>query len=93
MNTLPFWLPRLRRKQSTRRITTATRRIAPTTAPTAMPAMAPPERPLCELDGVAAADVDGDEVGVEVAVLVGNVIKAVIVGRTTPAHRSSALEL
>jgi len=93
LNTLPFWLPRLRRKQSTRRINKAARRIAPTTAPTAMPAMAPPERPLCELDALAVADVEVDEVGVEVAELVGNVMNAVIVGRTTPAHRSSALEL
>jgi hypothetical protein len=55
--------------------------------------MAPPERPLCELDALAVADVEVDKVGVEVAELVGNVMNAVILGRTTPAHRSSALEL
>jgi hypothetical protein len=40
------------------------------------------------------ADAEVDEVGVEGAeLLVGNVMNAVIVGRTTPAHLSSALEL
>jgi hypothetical protein len=96
LKTLPFWLPRLRRRQKIRRnIKPARRRIA-TIAPITIPAMAPPdspfffEAPVTEVgDAVEDADEDGEAVGV----LLGNVIKAVIVGSTTPAHLCSAPEL
>jgi hypothetical protein len=55
-----------------------------------MPAMAPPDRVL----PLAAAGVEveeGEDVGE--AVIVDREMDAVIVGRTTPAHLVSALEL
>jgi hypothetical protein len=65
-----------------------------------IPAMAPPLRPfLLEPAGDATPDPAAEvaEVGAEVddavGALVENVMKAVIVGNTTPAHLSSALEL
>jgi hypothetical protein len=60
-----------------------------------IPAMAPPDNPLFEVDapGVAEAVIEDDEVGDAVGELVGKVMKAVIVGRTTPAHRVWAWEL
>jgi len=63
--------------------------------PITIPAIAPPDNPLWELDaaGVDVADGEIEEVGDEVAELVGKLIKAVIVGNTTPAHLCSALEL
>ena len=51
-----------------------------------IPAMAPPDR---DLDPPAAAT----PAGVEEAEGTVNVTLGVIVGRTTPTHRSSALEL
>jgi hypothetical protein len=61
------------------------------TAPIVIPAMAPLDNPLFEFgaDGTPVAV----EVAVAVAVLVANVMKAVIFGSTTPAHRVSAPEL
>lgn len=72
---------------------------APTTDPMTIPAIAPPDRPLLELEAVGMAeaeadeDDDVDEVGDEVGEVVENVMKAVMVGSTTPAHLFSALEL
>lgn len=70
-------------------------RTAPTTAPTTIPAIAPPDNPLFELAAAAVDDaaLELDDVGDDVAELVEKVMKAVIVGSTTPAHRESASEL
>lgn len=62
-----------------------------------MPAIAPLERPLFDVEEAAAAPVE-DDVGVvvpelEEAVLVEKVMNPVIVGNTTPAQRDSAPEL
>lgn len=95
MKTLPFWLPRRRRRHRISKKINPAISTAPTTAPTAIPAIAPPDNPFFELEAAAvldAEDVDVD-VGVAVAEEVVKVIKAVIVGRTTPAHFCSALEL
>jgi hypothetical protein len=59
--------------------------------PITIPAMAPPDNPLPPLEA-AAAEV-AEEVAVDVAVLVAREIEAVIVGKTTPTHLDSALEL
>lgn len=58
----------------------------PATDPMTIPAIAPPERPPFLLVEAASDDVDaGDEdVGVAVPELVAKVMKAVIVGSTTP---------
>ena len=69
---------------------------APTTAPTTIPAMAPPDRPFFVFDtaGVAEADPEDEDEAVGEAVgVMEKVVTAVIVGRTTPAHLFSALEL
>jgi hypothetical protein len=66
-----------------------------------MPAIAPPDNPLLDFEAAGVPvdegdeDADGDKVGVEVEVgaEVENVMNAVIVGRTTPAHLCSAPEL
>lgn len=64
-------------------------RAAPTTDPMTIPAIAPPDNPLLELDAPAVEEAEDDE-EVEVADAVGElvekVMKAVIVGSTTPAH-------
>lgn len=65
-------------------------RATPTTAPTTIPAIAPPDNPLRELEpGWAAVDEAADEleeVADEVGGLVEKVMNAVIVGSTTLAH-------
>lgn len=53
--------------------------------------MAPPDNPLPLLEA-AGAEV-AEAVAVDVTVLVARDIEAVIVGKTTPAHLDSALEL
>jgi len=65
-----------------------------------IPAMAPPLRPPLPEglgDGVFVAEAEAAEVGIAVEDAVGavveNVMKAVMVGKTTSAHVSSALEL
>jgi hypothetical protein len=58
-----------------------------------MPAIAPPDNPFFELEARAVADAEADDVDVEVGAAVEKVIKAVMVGSTTPAHLSSAFEL
>jgi HAMP domain-containing protein len=96
LKTLPFWLPCLRRRQRIRRRINAPRITAPATDPTTIPAIAPPDNPLFELELVAAVDEVADELE-EVADAVGefveNVMDAVIVGSTTLAHLCSAFEL
>jgi hypothetical protein len=67
-------------------------------APTTIPAMAPPDRPFFVFDAAAVAEADAEdeedeEVGDAVGEDVEKVMNAVIVGRTTPAHLFSALEL
>lgn len=73
-----------------------------TTEPITIPAIAPPDNPFLEVDGAAVAagelDDDGDEddddgVAEGVGAVVGNVMKAVIVGSCTLAHLRSAPEL
>lgn len=95
MNIDPFWLPRLRRKHSSRKKTKPAIIATRTTEPTTMPAIAPPDSPFFEL--LATAEVDGDEVDVEVDVVVGRLVEKVmypvIVGSLTPAHLVSAPEL
>jgi hypothetical protein len=59
----------------------------------AIPAIAPPDKPLLWLALEAAVDTEDVGVAVVIDVLVANVMEAVIVGRTTLAHLSSALEL
>lgn len=69
---------------------------AAATEPITIPAIAPPERPLLESEaGTAELDAEEDGVDVDDAVgeLVLKVMKAVMVGRVTPLHLSSALEL
>jgi hypothetical protein len=70
---------------------------AAATAPTTIPAIAPPDNPLCDLEIAAAAVEEAPDELEEVADVVGElvekVIKAVIVGRTTLAHLCSAFEL
>jgi hypothetical protein len=62
-----------------------------------MPAIAPPDKPFFELEACpvadAEADAEADDVDVEVGAEVEKVIKAVMVGSTTPAHLVSAFEL
>lgn len=87
----PFWLPRLRRKQSTRRNTTPQIIANRATEPMTIPAIAPPDSPFLE----PPATEDGEDVTVVVAVgtLAEKVINAVMVGSLIPAHRVCALEL
>jgi hypothetical protein len=62
---------------------------APMTAPTAMPAIAPPESP--DLDPADALEV---VLGVEVELLVGNSGGIdIVVGNSTPTQRASTFEL
>lgn len=77
------------------RSTSPAMRATPTTDPMTIPAMAPPDNPFFEADapGVAEAVAEDDEVGDAVGELVENVMKAVIVGKTTPTHRVCAWEL
>ena len=72
-------------------MTKAARAIEPIT----MPAIAPPDSPFFtdEGDSVGFADAEGEDVGDDVGELVENVMKAVMVGRTTLAHLFSAPEL
>jgi hypothetical protein len=58
-----------------------------------MPAIAPPDNPLLELEVAAAAVAEVEEVAVDVTVLVAREIEAVIVGNMTPTHLMSAFEL
>jgi hypothetical protein len=58
-----------------------------------MPAIAPPDNPFPVLDAAAAAVAEAEEVTVDVTVLVAREIDAVIVGKATPTHLESALEL
>jgi hypothetical protein len=59
-----------------------------------MPAIAPPDKPFFELEACPVADDEADDdVDVEVGAEVEKVIKAVMVGSTTPAHLVSAFEL
>lgn len=73
------------------------KRASAATEPMTIPAIAPLESPPPPLAGAAAAVVllDGkvDDVGVAVGIAVEKVMKPVIVGSTTFAHTSSALEL
>lgn len=89
---LPFWLPRLRRKQRNRKTKNPTTIANATTEPMAMPAIAPPDN-LFEFLAIADAEADDDDVDDAVGAFVENVMKAVIVGSTTPAHLLSAPEL
>lgn len=79
------------------------KKIKPTSAarpsndPITIPAIAPLDSPLFDVDEAAAAPVE-DDVGVDVpeleeAVLVEKVMNPVMVGNTTPAQRDSAPEL
>jgi hypothetical protein len=65
------------------------------TEPMTMPAISPPDSPfLFEAEAAPpVADVEGDDVDVVVGDVVEKVMKAVMVGKTTPAHRSFAPEL
>lgn len=65
----------------------------PMTEPTTMPAIAPPDKPCFELEACPVADAEADDVDVDVGAEVEKVIKAVMVGSTTPAHLVSAFEL
>lgn len=87
---LPFWLPPLRRASLIHINKRKSKRASPTTDPITIPAMAPPERPL--LPELAATGV-GELVPVALAVGVLKVIVVVMVGKTTPAHRSVMSEL
>jgi hypothetical protein len=66
-----------------------------TTAPMTMPAIAPPDKPSFEFEACPVADAEADDadVDVEVGAEVEKVIKAVMVGSTTPTHLVSAFEL
>jgi hypothetical protein len=68
---------------------------APTTEPTTIPAIAPPDSPFFELFDDANGDdvAEGEDVADAVGWLVEKVMKGVMVGSTTPAHLSSAPEL
>jgi len=70
----------------------AARSTAPTTDPTTIPAIAPPDNPPF-FTAPAVADADLEDVGDAVGALVEKVMNPLIVGRTTPAQRSSAPEL
>lgn len=72
--------------------------------PITIPAIAPPESPFFEPEAMLVAEGEDDDdvadvedeevvVDVDVGILVEKVMKAVIVGSTTPAHLSSAPEL
>jgi hypothetical protein len=58
-----------------------------------MPAIAPPDNPFFELAGVLVPDAEADDVDVAVGEAVEKVMKAVIVGNTTPTHLWFACEL
>ncbi len=73
-----------------RRTTRPAIKAAPTTDPTTIPAMAPPDNPLLEWDAPAVAEAGVDDVADAVGELVENVMNAVIVGSTTRAHRDCA---
>jgi hypothetical protein len=64
----------------------ATRITAPATEPTTIPAMSPPDNPFFDVEAWAVAVAVADEVDDDVGVAVEKVMKAVIVGNTTPAH-------
>ena len=91
MNIEPFWLPRLRRKQSNRKNTTPDNIANRATEPMTMPAIAPPDSRFFEPP--ATEDGDGVTVVVAVGILVEKVINAVMVGSLIPAHRVCASEL
>lgn len=93
MKTLPFWLPRLRRKRGIRSKSNPIRSATPATEPTTIPAIVPPDNPFFELAGVLVPDAEGDDVDVAVGDAVEKVMKAVIVGNTTPTHLWFACEL
>jgi hypothetical protein len=61
--------------------------------PITMPAIAPPDNPFLVLEAAATVVAEAKEVAVDVTVLVEREIDAVIVGKTTPTHLESALEL
>jgi hypothetical protein len=87
---LPSWLRALLRRFKQQKIKRAIRNPAPSTDPTTMPAMAPPDNPLFapgSIDGlvVVEAVADGNDV---VKVRVG-----VMEGKMTPAHRFLMSEL
>lgn len=90
MNMLPFWLPCLRRKHINRKKINPAKSATPTTEPTTIPAIAPPDN---FFEPMAAVASDGDGEGVPVGEVVENVINAVIVGNLTPAHLVSASAL
>lgn len=87
LNTLPFWLLSLLRRESLmHKNSKKASNARPTTDPITIPAMAPPLNPLLLLDSGA---------GVEPFVFVGmggKVITGVMAGRTTPAHLLSILD-
>jgi hypothetical protein len=58
-----------------------------------MPAIAPPDNPFFEVTGALVADAEADDVDVAVGEAVEKVMKAVIVGNTTPTHLLFACEL
>jgi hypothetical protein len=93
LKTLPFWLPLLRRKRGIRSKSNPIRSATPATEPTTIPAIAPPDNPFFELAGVLVPDAEGDDVDVAVGDAVEKVMKAVIVGNTTPTHLWFACEL
>jgi hypothetical protein len=78
-----------------RRTSNPTRSAAPTTDPTTIPAISPPVNPFFEVEalGLAVAEADDVDVDDDVGADVEKVMKAVMVGKTTPAHLSSAFEL
>jgi len=82
----------LRRKHIANRAIKPIRRIAPTTDPITIPAIAPPDKPFRELEFPVNV-AEGDDVADDVEVLVAKVMKAVIVGNTTLAHLVFAFEL
>jgi hypothetical protein len=72
-------------------------RAARATAPIAIPAIAPLDSPVDALEvaavGVGDDDEEDEDVADGVGTVVGNVMNAVTVGSTTPAHLCSAPEL
>lgn len=93
MNTLPCWLPLLRRIHKKSSIIKPTSNAKAAIEPITMPAIAPPDNPLLMLEAAAAAVAEAEEVVVDVTVLVEREMEAVIVGKTTLTHLVSAFEL
>jgi hypothetical protein len=83
----------LRRKRGIRSKSNPIRSATPAIEPTTIPAIAPPDNPFFELAGVLVPDAEGDDVDVAVGDAVEKVMKAVIVGNTTPTHLWFACEL